>query len=423
MNSLHKFRDFNTHPLLEKLLLESKLEFSDEFSQVLQMMGDNKFAQILLSAVKSGEDKDYSLNYVHLTDKDTHLAYTPQSKADRFLSTQFYRITNLSNLLTFNKDEQGNYKNRGIFSLLGFDPDSENSLEKPSKGSFCKSISSTISPASGKEYVLVELVDPHTLKGLGIKRVINREGLEKREIASSSLIWNEQRAEFKVAKLLKTILGTLGMSITETELADFAQKYKAAFDLFRSGFGKFDIVEGPKISYWYKSDRYYSQSGTLGNSCMKEKTPDFFKIYTENPDVCRMVILYDNLGQYVNGKYMTLKIVGRAIVWTLESGETFMDRVYGTEDAVVDKFINFAKYKGWYYKQHQNRDIDTYLLGPNGKNLKLNLRVRAKNCRFDRYPYMDTLCYIDRDGKIITNKPSSGFISCRSTGGGADVVN
>jgi hypothetical protein len=136
-----------------------------------------------------------------------------------------------------------------------------------------------------------------------------------------------------------------------------------------------------------------------------------------------MVILYDNLGQYVNGKYMTLKIVGRAIVWTLESGETFMDRVYGTEDAVVDKFINFAKYKGWYYKQHQNRDIDTYLLGPNGQNTKLNLRVRAKNCRFDRYPYMDTLCYIDRDGKIITNKPSSGFISCRSTGGGADVVN
>ncbi len=58
MNSLHKFRDFNTHPLLGKLLLESKLEFSDEFSQVLQMMGDNKFAQILLSAVKSGKDKD-----------------------------------------------------------------------------------------------------------------------------------------------------------------------------------------------------------------------------------------------------------------------------------------------------------------------------------------------------------------------------
>jgi hypothetical protein len=418
---MQKFTNFDLLPILEHLLLESKLEFSKEFSQVLYLMGDNKFSQVLLGAFRSGEDKDYSLNYVDITDKDDYLEYIPQSKADRLLSTPLYKIRNASNLLSFNKIED-RYKNQPMFDELGFDPNLEPDFTKPSKGQICKIISRHQSPRSGKEYALIELLDSTTFRPIGKKRVINIEGLEEHTL-STPRPWKEQRSEFRVAKLAKSILNTLGVSYTEPEVADFAQKYKAAYESYRSGFMKFDVVEGEKIAFWYKSSNYYRDAGTLGNSCMKGKDSDYFKIYSKNPDVCRMAILYDDFGSVTNGKYTSNKIVGRAIVWTLDDGKIFMDRIYGIEDAVIDKFKNFASSQGWFYKRHQNRDISEYITGPQGKNISQELKVIAKNVSHTRYPYMDTLCYVSRSGGYISNTSSSGMICCRSTNGGFDTVN
>lgn len=418
---MQKFTNFDLLPILEQLLLESKLEFSKEFSQVLYLMGENKFSQVLLGAFRSGEDKDYSLNYVDITDKDDYLEYIPQAKADRLLSVPLYKIRNASNLLSFNKVGD-RYKNQPMFDELGFDANLEPDFVKPSKGQICKIITRHQSPRSGKEYALIELLDTTTLRPTGKKRVINIEGLEE-HITPIQRPWKEQRSEFRVAKLAKSILNTLGVSYTEPEVADFAQKYKAAYESYRSGFIKFDVVEGEKIAFWYKSSNYYRDAGTLGNSCMKEKSSDYFKIYSKNPDVCRMAILYDDFGSVTNGKYTSNKIVGRAIVWTLDDGKIFMDRIYGIEDAVIDKFKNFASSQGWFYKRHQNRDISEYITGPQGKNISQELKVIAKNVSHTRYPYMDTLCYVSRGGGYISNTSSSGMICCRSTGGGFDTVN
>jgi len=223
---MQKFTNLDLLPILEHLLLESKLEFSREFSQVLYLMGDNKFSQVLLGAFRSGEDKDYSLNYVDITDKDDYLEYIPQSKADRLLSTPLYKIRNASNLLSFNKIED-RYKNQPMFDELGFDPNLEPDFAKPSKGQICKIISRLQSQRSGKEYALIELLDSTTFRPIGKKRVINIEGLEEHTL-STPRPWKEQRSEFRVAKLAKSILNTLGVSYTEPEVADFAQKYKAA---------------------------------------------------------------------------------------------------------------------------------------------------------------------------------------------------
>jgi len=419
---MQKFTNFDLLPILEQLLLESKLEFSKEFSQVLYLMGDNRFAKILLDTFGSGEDKNFTLNYVHITDRDDYLEYIPQSKADRLLSAPIYKIVNVSNLLSFNKVGDI-YKNQPMFDELGFDPSLELNLDKPTRGQICKIISRHQSFRSGKEYALIEILDTTTLRPTGPKRVINVEGLEQ-YTPTIPRPWREQRSEFRVAKLAKSILDTLGVSYTEPEVADFAQKYKAAWESFRSGFMKFDVVEGDKISFWYRSVNYSRETGSLGNSCMKAKPLDFFKIYTQNPDVCRMAILYDDFGSVTGGKYTSNKIVGRAIVWNLDDGKIFMDRIYGTEDAVIDKFKNFASSQGWFYKRYQNRDVDGYIIGPKGEWINQELKVIAKNVRHNRYPYMDTLCYVypSSEGGYISNKPVSGMICCRSTGGGFDNV-
>ena len=74
-----------------------------------------------------------------------------------------------------------------------------------------------------------------------------------------------------------------------------------------------------------------------------------FKIYTENPDVCKMLILIEDD-----------KLIGRALVWKLSSikiygkdpvqDSWFMDRQYTIKDSDVEKFRNYAKEKGWIYK-------------------------------------------------------------------------
>ena len=54
------------------------------------------------------------------------------------------------------------------------------------------------------------------------------------------------------------------------------------------------MVSGKDISFWYDSKNYEINKGTLGSSCMgKEECSfyNFFKIYEDNPDVCKLAII------------------------------------------------------------------------------------------------------------------------------------
>jgi hypothetical protein len=97
----------------------------------------------------------------------------------------------------------------------------------------------------------------------------------------------------------------------------------------------FDLVEGDDIEHWYWYENYKENSGTLGSSCMAQKR-NLFSIYTQNQDVCKMLILKEDD-----------KIIGRALVWKLasikhmrkdiEGVEYFMDRQYTIKDSDVKK--------------------------------------------------------------------------------------
>ena len=65
-------------------------------------------------------------------------------------------------------------------------------------------------------------------------------------------------------------------------------------------------------------------------------------------DHCKMLVLLNK---------NTDKISGRAIIWEID-GKTLMDRVYYTEDHMLDIFINYAKEHKWYYRE-SNSLLDT----------------------------------------------------------------
>ena len=186
------------------------------------------------------------------------------------------------------------------------------------------------------------------------------------------------------------------------QVEEFVNSFKASLE--KAG-EYFDLVEGDDIDFWYKSENYKENSGTLGSSCMAQKR-NLFGIYTQNQDVCKLLILKEDD-----------KIIGRALVWKLnsikkgseviEGSEYFMDRQYTIKDSDVQKFRNYAKEQGWFYKSYNNHhSLGTVTISGEEKNVKMTIKVATKD--YNRYPYMDTFKRYDVNNGVLHNDDEQG---------------
>lgn len=425
---MQKFSQFLKLTLLEGLILESKLEFSKGLIDVLSLMSEDRIKDELLRAVLSGQDRDFSSNYLDITkDKDEYIEYIPTSKADRILgeNKDKWKITDMARFLKMDKNDKGEFKNAELFSRLSYVPTQEDIEYSPKLGDVCKIERETTNPKTGKVSVLISFLDS-SQKGMpptGIQRVIRPAALSPLSDDYSRL-WKEQRARFKVGKIAKSILTTLGISFTETEIANFSSKFKSAWLNYNDAFSRFDLVEGDKIAYWYNSERYSEQKSTLGSSCMKEKPSSYFDIYTKNPDVCKLLILYSHIGKMEGDRFVSNFIMGRALVWTLDDGRTFVDRIYYIDDKVCELFKDYIARMGWFRKNYQDSDADFYLVDPQGnqENMPSRIKVKVKDpktLKCTKYPYIDTMYYVNfGEGSLSNDHDHSGdVIICRSTNG------
>lgn len=184
------------------------------------------------------------------------------------------------------------------------------------------------------------------------------------------------------------------------EVEEFVNSFKASLE--KAG-EHFELVEGEDIEFWYKSENYKENSGTLGSSCMAQKR-NLFGIYTQNQDVCKMLILKEDD-----------KIIGRALVWKLKSLNVskdedpgfFMDRQYTIKESDVQKFRNYAIDKGWSYKSYNNHhSFATITINGEDKNVLMSVQVKAKD--YNRYPYMDTFRRYDVSNGVLYNDDEQG---------------
>lgn len=228
----------------------------------------------------------------------------------------------------------------------------------------------------------------------------------------------KSRNDVKLGRLINALLPG---KYTPKDIEEFTNKFKAA--LSKQG-EYFDEVLGEDINYWYNADNYKEMSGTLGNSCMARKS-GLFKIYTENQDVCKLLILVEDD-----------KLIGRALVWKLSSikiygkdpvqDSWFMDRQYTIKESDVEKFRNYAKEKGWIYKTNNNHhSFSNVTIDDEEKNAALTVKVYAKN--YKRYPYMDTFKRFDPEEGVLYNdddedESNQGQYILNDTGGGYDEI-
>jgi hypothetical protein len=210
---------------------------------------------------------------------------------------------------------------------------------------------------------------------------------------------------------------------SDKQIEEFVNKLKSTLEVEGE---KFELIEGPEIAKWYHYDNYAEQKGTLGSSCMKDKPNEIFKIYTENPEVCKMLILREGG-----------LLLGRAILWKLnsfksssnkeEKAEYFLDRQYYIKESDVEKFRQYAKEQGWAYKSYNNHH-SFYTVVFNDKEFNASMTVQLKKSsggsyNYHRYPYVDTFRRYDPNSGILyndedTDEDNQGQYILASTGGG-----
>ncbi len=227
----------------------------------------------------------------------------------------------------------------------------------------------------------------------GVGYDFDRWSYEK--FTSDEEIWKKQRNEIKIGKFVKKISKS---EFSDVEIESFVNAYRANFDFTKDDDSKFSLVSGEDIKKWYYSESYLNQRGTLGSSCMRGSScQKYFKIYTENPDVCNLLIIFSD--------FTKTKIEGRALVWKTTDGDTVMDRIYTNNGYLEGVFKIYAKQRNWKYI------YDT----------ELKMEIQLTNFDFDYYPYLDNFLMLNPNSGILSNDEQlhyeDGYLKLQDTNG------
>lgn len=148
------------------------------------------------------------------------------------------------------------------------------------------------------------------------------------------------------------------------------------------------ILLSNKIRYAYLKTNYFSETGKLGQSCMRYKSMQrALNFYVKNN--VRIVVIVDNNG----------KIHARALLWDnvkstkLKMPFTYLDRVYARSDTLCQLFYDLAKENKWRrYPSTSVNEMD--------KNYYKKGIVIAGVCHI---PYNDTFRYLYPNDNLLTS--------------------
>lgn len=213
-------------------------------------------------------------------------------------------------------------------------------------------------------------------------------------------VYSKNRSTIKINKLVNQLFPN-----EFKPSGDSGNDMESFVNLFKSGrdISVFEIVDGEDIKHWYNENQHKIgiKYTTLGKSCMRyDNCSDFLEFYSVNKDNVSLVILKDNIDN--------TKIRGRAILWKLKlpSNRMFMDRIYQSDEFIVDIFKEYAKENGWLYKSIQSMNEEEEIFDPiKNTSKKLRLEVTIDNYT-DFFPYMDTMKYYDPLNRLLSNSDS-----------------
>lgn len=390
---INRYNDF----LLENLLNESILVYSDKFKNLLKNI-DSPIAKALLDI----ESKDFTVanNYIDISDDKEQISFIPDRRAQ-----QIFNPENLQKFAVYGGN--GGFlthsdSNAEIFKLLDYTPNA-GAMFHPEVGERGEILSRAVGPQSGRTYLKIQFPN-------GVS-VVNQDKVRYDDPVK--LAFTQGRQKIRTGRGINGILNSANLTFSASELEKFVNLYKAEIEKMNDVFRNFELVSGDDIAFWYNYKNYELEKskGTLSSSCMASVPASFFEIYTDNEDVCSLLILKTEDGS---------KIKGRALVWKLRYPKdvTFLDRIYTHNDSDVELFRQYAQKKGWYHKPSNNNAPDSNMIAPDGSKVDMgHLVVEVSKSSYSRYPYVDTIKYFNQGIKTLSTSDDGEYIVLEDTGG------
>ena len=391
---LNKYNNFLLESTIYDLLLESNLIYMKDFRQILNDICSNEPITSSVYNVSNtllkiaGKDLKLIQNYIGVDKESDKVSFIPDNK-----------IKYDNNIIKLVGVEEGTMTNIvGDHSIIDSCGISREGLIFPRN-------SDDINDVGPNEWRLLGTYDGSVHgNGFEIYTLYHLENIENpmvRIIAfddsnnnTSGIVNNielpETKSSIKVGRFVNRILdiffkenpnSDLGKreEYSAADVEKFVNAYTAAILFLTNAFDYFEIVYGEDIKHWYSEDKYATKSGQLGNSCMRYNScKDYFDIYTENPEVCQLLIF-----KSLNGE----KLLGRALLWTDVDGKKLMDRIYTTKDNYIKLFKKWGNENN--YKLIYDEDFST------------KIKIDAKD--YNKYPYMDTFKYYSLEKGLLYN--------------------
>lgn len=399
----------------EYTINESKLFLSDNFIDILNSI-KSPISKVILDSNEKNIDK-LNVNYVDMDkDKNDEVSFTQDSRILRDLKAKdlYVKVAGgdwISAKHEGGKDFSDLFTEFGITDIyLNL---RDHYLNFAATDTIFELLGSKVAKADGIEYCLCKDVSDDELYIIskdGVKRVDNIED----RAGFMEKYYKLYRNRMKIGRLVRSLLNDIGAKFSDKDIEEFVNEYKAKIDNINNIEQYFEIVNGEDIRYWYSVDNYYAQEGSLGGSCMRyDKCQEYLDIYVDNKTVDLLILKSPNDSE---------KIIGRALLWTLTDGSTFMDRVYVCKDFYSKIFKEYASKNNWLHKRSDNSQEDCDVVKPDGSMREGKLEVKVNGYEYEKYPYADTLKFYYIFDKTISNKADKkkDYIKIEDTEGGID---
>lgn len=203
-------------------------------------------------------------------------------------------------------------------------------------------------------------------------------------------VWTtKRRFRSRPAALVQKIL----TNVSGRDVEIFSNVFKSIVRLTKFSFS---VVDGEDIARWYHHSKQADCAGSLGMSCMKHDfCQDYFDIYTQHPDVVKMLIMTDERG----------KLLGRSLLWQSPTAKV-MDRIYTINDEELPyHFKTWAVENGFVYKTHQKWNDSLHFI-KEGISVAERFSFTLPGYRHvtsRKFPYMDTFKFFDSTKGIVAN--------------------
>jgi len=188
------------------------------------------------------------------------------------------------------------------------------------------------------------------------------------------------------------------------------KEVEKSVDHYKSKFNTSDykicVLTGKDILYGYNRDyQAYRGDTVLHQSCMNGKN-SYLKLYTKNKKKIHLLVITDKND----------KIISRNIMWRLSKYNNFLfDRVYSADNFIGNSVRDLANSENWIMRNGTASIDSIKKIDEDGKVESVpgaTIKIKLKNTKFLRYPYLDTMLYQRFLSKTLTNRNHRKFVWC-----------